>query len=227
MKRDEITYYILAVFGAVCLIAALIANAVNGSDEKPEAVVVPDIEAETEAEVETVPANTVFAPITEAETKTAAPDTTDNSPKTDERNEETTQNVSGSDFDAAFSDEDLLYLAKIVQNEAGSDFCSDAHQRAVASVVLNRVADPRFPDTIIGVITQGWNGECALQYAVGGWERFNALEPSERAIENARYVLENGVTVDGAIWQAEFIQGEIVAEFAYPAIYDTVTYICR
>lgn len=229
MKRDEITYYILAVFGAVCLIAALIANAVNGSDEEPEAVVVPDIEAETEAEVETVPADTIFAPVAEAETEaeTAAPDTELASPKMDEQNEETAQNVSESDFDAAFSDEDLLYLAKIVQNEAGSDFCSDAHQRAVASVVLNRVADPRFPDTIIGVITQGWNGECALQYAVGGWERFNALEPFERAIENARYVLEHGVTVDGAIWQAEFVQGEIVAEFAYPEIYSTVTYICR
>lgn len=220
MKRDEITYYVLVVFGALCLIAALIANAVNGADEEPEAVIVPDIEAETEAEVETVPADTVFAPITEAETKTAIPDTTDNSPKTDERNEETEQ--------AAYSDEDLLYLAKIVENEAGSNWCTDEHQRAVASVVLNRVADPRFPDTIIGVITQGWNGECALQYAVGGWERFNALEPSERAIENARYVLENGVTVDGAIWQAEFPQGNaILATFEYPEIYSTITYICE
>lgn len=216
MKRDEITYYVLVVFAALCLIAALIANAVNGSDEEPEAVVVvPDTDVEAVTEIANVPADTIFAPVTEKETETAAPDTAEQAPKTDEEIK-------------VYTDEDLLYLAKIIQNEAGSDFCSDEHQRAVASVVLNRVSDPRFPDTIIDVITQGWNGECPLQYAVGGWERFSEIEPTERAIENARYVLENGVTVDGAIWQAEFPQGEeVLMMFEYPGVYSTITYICR
>lgn len=128
----------------------------------------------------------------------------------------------------SYTEDELLWLARIVWNEAGSDFCSDEHQQAVASVVMNRVESPLFPDTVQGVISQGWYGECPLQYAVGGEERFYSIVPTERAIENARYVLENGSVYPGAIWQAEFPQGnEIVAEFAYPEIYSTVTYICK
>ena len=215
-NKDDVTYWLLVALSVAALIVAFVGHAVSDVDE-PEGVQLPETRAvDTDRELDTIPADTVFIPVTAAETEAetepvAAPDTSEQAPTTD---------------DQPYSD-DLLYLAKIIQNEAGSDFCSDEHQRAVASVVLNRVSDPRFPDTILGVITQGWNGECALQYAVGGWECFNALEPSERAMENARYVLENGSTVEGAIWQAEFIQGEIVAEFAYPEIYSTVTYICR
>lgn len=217
--------YNVLVTATVLLIFAVIIAVMIGELASPSSGGTWDEITET---VKDAPSDTVFEPIlSETETEVITPDTEVIAPKMDEGTPETAQNVSESDLDAAYSDEDLLYLAKIVQNEAGSDFCSDAHQRAVASVVINRVSDPRFPDTILGVITQGWNGEYALQYAVGGWERFNALEPSERAIENARYVLEHGVTVEGAIWQAECIQGEIVAEFAYPAVYDTVTYICK
>ena len=123
--------------------------------------------------------------------------------------------------------DDVMLLAKIIQNEAGADIATDEHQRAVASVVLNRVNDSRFPDTVYGVISQGWNGECPAQYAVGGAERFFSLVPSERAISNAEYVLTYGSTVPGAIWQAEFVQGEIVAVFEYPGTGFGTTYICR
>lgn len=221
MSKDERTYYILVTLGVIAVIVAMISSHISGKDR--DGVTLPETEAvETVTEAETL----VFEPIETEETETAAADTSEASPKMDE-NEAINVYVQENLAETTYKTEDLIYLAKIVENEAGSDFCTDEHQKAVASVILNRVSDPRFPDSIIGVITQGWNGECALQYAVGGWERFDALEPSERAIENARYVLEHGATVDGAIWQAEFIQGEIVAEFAYPAIYDTVTYICR
>lgn len=164
-----------------------------------------------ETETETEQLVTVFEPIEPFETATATPDTAEDSPKTN----------------YTYTDDDLLYLAKIIENEAGCSFCTDEHQRAVASVVMNRVADPRFPDSVYGVISQGWNGECPLQYNVGSVERFNSLEPSERALANAQYVLEHGSTVGAAIWQAEFIQGEIVAYFAYPEVYETITYICK
>lgn len=217
--------YNILVTATVLLIFAVIIAVMIGELASPSSGGTWDEITET---VKDAPSDTVFEPIlSETETEVITPDTEVIAPKMDGGTPETAQNVSESDFDAAFSDEDLIYLAKIVENEAGSNWCTDEHQRAVASVVINRVSDPRFPDTIIGVITQGWNGECALQYAIGGWERFNALEPSDRALENARYVLEHGSTVEGAIWQAEFVQGEIVTEFAYPAIYDTVTYICR
>ena len=199
--------------------------------ETVDAVFVPDIEAETEAQVETVPADTVFAPITEAET--AVPDTELSSPKMDEQNEETAQNVSKSDFDAAHSDEDLLYLAKIIENEAGSDYCTDEHQRYVASVVLNRVASPRFPgDTILEIALCGYGDGNPIQYDYslygGGVEGFNSIEPSERAIENARYVLENGVLDESVVWQANFEQGdETVIKFTYDFATSPTTYICR
>ena len=126
-----------------------------------------------------------------------------------------------------YDESDLMLIARIIQNEAGADIATDEHQRAVASVVLNRVNDARFPDTVYGVISQGWNGECPLQYAVGGAERFFSIVPTDRAIVNAQYVLTYGSTVADAVWQAEFIQGEIVAVFEYPGTGFGTTYICR
>ena len=155
------------------------------------------------------------------------PDTSETAPKTDVQTAETEENISKCNFVLPNSNDDLILLARIVENEAGSNWCTDEHQKAVASVVINRVNDTRFPDTIYGVISQGWYGECPVQYAVGSPERFFSIEPSERALANAQYVLEHGSTVGAAIWQAEFIQGEIVAQFAYPEIYSTVTYICE
>lgn len=52
-----------------------------------------------------------------------------------------------------YTEEDLLLLAKLVQVESGYE--SYEGQLAVASVILNRVKDSRFPDTIRGVIYSG------------------------------------------------------------------------
>lgn len=135
-----------------------------------------------------------------------------------------------------YTDDDLMLLARIVQNEAGADFASDEHQRAVASVLVNRVADGRFPNAMYACITQGWRKECPLQYAIGGNSDYLTYEdreaiffsivPSERAIQNAAYVMANGSTVADAVWQAEFVQGEVVAVFSYDC-WAAVTYICK
>jgi len=207
-KRDIIlgifAMMILAAFGLIVTIYYINHDIDLLNDETEASNVIPETSIET-----------IFEPI---ETETATPDTNEAAPKTEQSNVETEEKI---------SNDDLLYLAKIIENEAGSNWCTDDHQRAVASVVLNRVNDARFPDTVYGVISQGWNGECPLQYNVGGVERFYSLEPSERALANAQYVLEHGSTVGSAIWQAEFIQGEIVAYFAYPEVYETITYICK
>ncbi|MFD0589139.1 cell wall hydrolase [Paenibacillus sp. GCM10027627] len=52
-----------------------------------------------------------------------------------------------------FTNEDLTLLAKITQIESGNE--SYEGQLGVANVILNRVKDPRFPDTIKGVIYSG------------------------------------------------------------------------
>lgn len=115
-----------------------------------------------------------------------------------------------------YTEEDAIRLARIVYAEAGSSWITDAHQRDVASVVMNRVLDSRFPNTIEGVINAPgqYPGTC------------KNLKYDDRSLANAIYVLENGPTCSG-IFQANFVQGStIVAVYSYPGLSMT-TYICR
>lgn len=116
-----------------------------------------------------------------------------------------------------YTEAELYRVAAIVSGEAGSDICTTQHQRDVASVIINRVNDPRFPNTIEGVIMQ----DNPVQYAT----RFNRTY-TERALANARYVLENGPTHNG-VWQAGFPQGKhVIAVYDYGLPGYEVTYIC-
>lgn len=106
----------------------------------------------------------------------------------------------------AYSEDDLYVLSHIISAEAGN--CSRDMMISVGSVVLNRVADDRFPDTIEEVVFQEgqysptWNG---AYYA----------EPTEEAVEVAKILLEDGSAIDqSVVWQAEFPQGQ--------GIYDTI-----
>ena len=47
---------------------------------------------------------------------------------------------------------DAIMIAKTIYNEARG--CSETQQAAVAWAILNRVDDPRFPNTVAGVVTQ-------------------------------------------------------------------------
>jgi len=105
-----------------------------------------------------------------------------------------------------YTDEDLYILSHIISAEAGN--CSEDMMLSVGSVVLNRVQDDRFPDTIEEVVFQQgqysptWNG---AYYA----------EPTEAACEVAKTLLEEGPTIDpSVVWQAEFPQGQ--------GVYDTI-----
>ena len=106
-----------------------------------------------------------------------------------------------------FNQSDLDLLARLVNAEAGSSWLTDEHQRAVASVVLNRVADNRFPSTIRGVIYQSGQYSCT-------WNGMINRTPTQRAIDNARYVLANGVTIPtNVVFQAQFRQGRGVWKY--------------
>ena len=105
-----------------------------------------------------------------------------------------------------YTDEDLYILSHIISAEAGN--CSEDMMLSVGSVVLNRVQDDRFPDTIEEVVFQQgqysptWNG---AYYA----------EPTEAACEVAKTLLEEGSAIDpSVVWQAEFPQGQ--------GVYDTI-----
>lgn len=110
--------------------------------------------------------------------------------------------------------EELELLAKVIYQEAGSDSCCDNCRRMVADVVLNRVADDRFPNTIYDVLMQErqygryhWTGVV--------WPERASYDSEKAAVERAYRIAEevlNGtghsdLYGQGYIWQAEFIQG--------------------
>lgn len=108
---------------------------------------------------------------------------------------------------------ELEYLSIAIYCEAGSDRCCDNCRRRVADVILNRVADDRFPDSILGVLRQeaqygtfGWTGVV--------WPDMSYRESEKKAVERARRIAEEVVSGQHSelygqnyIWQAEFIQG--------------------
>ena len=95
--------------------------------------------------------------------------------------------------------DDLWLVSKIVHAEAGSNWLTDEHQRLVASVLLNRVNSPEFPGTVAECIYQRG------QYYPAGSTYFARLIPSERAIKNALYVLENGsIAPPSVVFQSNY-----------------------
>jgi len=105
----------------------------------------------------------------------------------------------------------------LLDQEAGSDECSDETRMMVGTVVMNRVEDERFPDTITGVLTE------KAQYGLLHWTGLvwpeRAEKPEEahavaRAYDCAGRILngERALPVD-VIWQAEFQQGQETVAF--------------
>jgi spore germination cell wall hydrolase CwlJ-like protein len=116
-----------------------------------------------------------------------------------------------------YSEADLEMLALVIYQEAGGDACSDDTRLMVGNVVLNRVADERFPDTIEEVLLQErqygrlhWTGLVWPERASKSVEAHaveRAYKCAERVLNGERLLPED------VIWQAEFKQGtEIVAQ---------------
>lgn len=116
-----------------------------------------------------------------------------------------------------YTEEELEILAIIIYQESGGDACSNDTRLKVGTVFLNRVADPRYPDTF---------DEVALQYKQYGtlyWTGIvwpdRASRPEEahavaRAYECAQRLLEGErFFPEDVIFQSEHIQGtEIVCQ---------------
>lgn len=91
----------------------------------------------------------------------------------------------------SYNNNDLYLLAKLVHSEARGE--SYTGQVAVAAVVLNRVDDSRFPNTIAGVIYQPW----AFTAINDG--QFN-LEPNQTAYQAARDAMNGWDPTYGAVY---------------------------
>lgn len=133
---------------------------------------------------------------------------------------------------ARYSDEDIRILTTAVFNEAGHT--TEQLRQYVAQVVLNRVADSRFPNTIKGVITQP--GQYAADYA--SLSATQEIKDDDRANGTFYYAMcENSVktammgNVDmpaNVIYQANFSQGKGVWESVYfnSGWYSSTSYFC-
>lgn len=87
---------------------------------------------------------------------------------------------------------DLELLARAIYAEAGGDDCSDETRIMVGNVILNRMNDPRYPDTMEEVLTQ------PLQYNVfdrtGVVWKDRASNPEEKMPLSARSLRRTCIT---------------------------------
>ena len=133
---------------------------------------------------------------------------------------------------AQYSDEDIRILTTTVFHEAGHT--TEQLRQYVAQVVLNRVEDSRFPDTVKGVITQP--GQYSTKYATV--EAANAIQATDS--KNGTYY--NGICEDSVkaammgqvempsnvLYQANFSQGKGVWKSVYfnSGWYASTSYFC-
>lgn len=120
-----------------------------------------------------------------------------------------------------YTEEDFHVLSHIISAEAGN--CGEEMLKAVGSVVLNRVADKRFPNTIKEVVFQ----TDPLQYGpIKDGSYYN--EPTEDALEVAEYLLENGSQLPAdVIYQSNEILGEYYTHLDPPPGIGKRMYFCK
>lgn len=133
---------------------------------------------------------------------------------------------------AQYSDEDIRILTTTVFHEAGHT--TEQLRQYVAQVVLNRVEDSRFPDTVKGVITQP--GQYSTKYATV--EAANAIQATDS--KNGTYyygTCEDSVKAammgqvempSNVLYQANFSQGKGVWKSVYfnSGWYASTSYFC-
>lgn len=108
-----------------------------------------------------------------------------------EEKPENTSDVSDGEV-ISYTDEEFNMLTYVLQGEVGN--CSEESKIAVANVIINRVLDPRFPNSISGVLTQENQFTAIYGYYNG------STVPSENTIECAKRALAGENNTNGAIY---------------------------
>ena len=99
--------------------------------------------------------------------------------------------VSNSTSSSTYNSNDRYLLAKVIYAEARGE--SYTGQVAIAAVVLNRVEDSRFPNTIAGVIYQPWAFTAVNDGQIN-------LEPNQTAYQAADDALNGWDPTYGAVY---------------------------
>ena len=101
-----------------------------------------------------------------------------------------------------YTDDDLYLLSHVINGEAGANWCTDNMRLYSGSVVLNRIKDSRFPDTIEEVIYQPGQYKCT-------WDGNFNKPVTDGSMDAAIYLLENGSQLpENVVFQSEFPQGQ-------------------
>lgn len=99
----------------------------------------------------------------------------------------------------AYKEEDLYLLSHVIAGEANN--CDQTMKLYVGSVVLNRLASPKFPSTLREVIFQKGQYQCVFS---GHFKE----QPNEDTIQITKQLLTNGsILPPNVLFQAEFRQG--------------------
>lgn len=99
----------------------------------------------------------------------------------------------------AASDNDIYMIGKLVEAEAGNQ--DETGKRLVCDVVLNRVADPRFPDTVEGVIFQ------KNQFSVAWTGAIHGPEPTEDTLRIVKEELVDQVDYEALFFCNSYYNG--------------------
>lgn len=96
---------------------------------------------------------------------------------------------------------DVDILSRVIYLEGGqSSWVPDHVLEKMACVVVNRVNDPRYPNTVEGVLSQPG------QFAT--WPYINTITPNQKSINAASSILTNGSNIpSNVIYFANFLQG--------------------
>ena len=110
--------------------------------------------------------------------------------------------------------QDVEYLAIVIFCEAGADAQSDETRYMVGDVVLNRVEDDRFPDSIYSVLTQRaqygrfyWTGIVWSPRAENASEA-NAVSRARDIAEDLLRGNHSRLYGEGYVWQSEHKQSQ-------------------
>lgn len=127
--------------------------------------------------------------------------------------------------DSVEEDDDVILLAKIMQEEDGHEW-PDAMIMCIGEVVLNRVMSPEFPDTIHDVLYQVDSGY--IQYAPVHHSGWDSIEPEARYIELAERLLagERVLNNPQIVYQALFEQGRGTVVTYHDFYLGSTTYFC-